>query len=122
MGVEVAGVFVEDLLRVASVEDQHSVGALLANGAYEAFRVRVAVGAARRNLRDRDAFAGEDCVEGGGELGVAVADEVRKCGGTVAELSQQLPGVLSGPGGGGAGGDAEDVNGAGADLHDEQGV
>jgi hypothetical protein len=68
MGVEVAGVLPEDLLCVASVEDQHSVGALLANGAYESFRVRVAVRAARRDLGDGDAFAGEDRVEGRGEL------------------------------------------------------
>nr|WP_238935554.1 hypothetical protein [Saccharopolyspora spinosa] len=122
MGVEVAGVFLEDLLRVASVEGQHSVGAFFANGAYESFRVWVAVGVAWRDFRDRDVFAGEDCVEGGGELRVAVADVVRECGGVVAGLPQQLRGVLSGPGGGGVGGGAEDVKGAGVDFHDGQGV
>jgi hypothetical protein len=45
--VEVVGVVAEDLLGVAAVEEQDAVGAFLADGAHEAFRVWVAVGTAR---------------------------------------------------------------------------
>jgi hypothetical protein len=38
--VEVVGVGAEDLLGVAAVQEQDPVGALLADGAYEAFGVR----------------------------------------------------------------------------------
>jgi hypothetical protein len=84
--------------------------------------VWVAVGTSRRDLDYGDGFAGEDCVENGGEFGVAVADEVSELVGAVADLPQQVSGLLGGPGGGGVGGDAEDVDSAGADLHDEQRV
>lgn len=121
MDVEVVGILLKDLLRVASAEDQHSVGALLADRAYESFRMRVAVGAARRDLRDGDALAGEDRIKGGGELSVPVADQVGEVGGTVTSLPQQLPGLLSGPDSCGMGPDAEDVHGASPDLRCECG-
>jgi hypothetical protein len=117
--VEVVGVVAEDLLGVAAVEEQDPVGALLADRAHEAFRMRVAVGTERGDLGHGDGFAGEDRVEPGGELGVTVADEEPEPAGTVADLSQQLPGLLGDPGGGGMGGDAEDVDPAGTHLHDE---
>jgi hypothetical protein len=79
-------------------------------------------GLPRRDLGQGDVFAGEDGVEGGGELHVPVADEMGEVGGAVAEVPQELAGLLGGPGCGGAGGDAEDVDGAGAYLHEEQGV
>ncbi|MFB7497275.1 hypothetical protein ACFC09_21750 [Streptomyces sp. NPDC056161] len=40
----------------------------------------------------------------------------------VAELPEQLAGLLGGPDGGRVRGDAQDVGGSGADLHDEQWV
>jgi hypothetical protein len=55
--VEVVGVVVEEFLGVAAIEKQDPVGAFLADGA---FRVRVAVGAARGDLGHRDGFTGED--------------------------------------------------------------
>jgi hypothetical protein len=46
VAVEVSRIVVEDLLGVAAVEDQQSVGALLADGAHELLGVRVAIGGA----------------------------------------------------------------------------
>lgn len=89
---------------------------------HASLRVRVAVGAVRRDLRDGDAFAGEHGVEGGGELRIAVTDQVGEVGGPVAELPQQVSGLLSGPDGCGTGGDAKHVHGARPDFHDEQRV
>jgi hypothetical protein len=81
-----------------------------------------AVRAARGNLGHGDVLPCEDGIECGGALGVAVTDEVGELDCVGAELLQELSGLLGCIGGGGVGGDAEDVNGAGADLHDEQGV
>ncbi|GAA3792429.1 hypothetical protein GCM10022206_35160 [Streptomyces chiangmaiensis] len=82
---------------MAAVEDQQTVGALIPYGAYEAFRVWVAAGAAWKGFGHGDALAGEDGVEGGGELRVPVPDEVGEVGGAVAELPQELAGLLGGP-------------------------
>jgi hypothetical protein len=84
--VEVVGVVAEDLLGVAAVQEQDPVGALLADGADEAFRVWVAVGTVRWNLDHGDGFAGEDRVERGGELGVTVPDQKLELAGAVADL------------------------------------
>jgi hypothetical protein len=51
-----------------------------------------------------------------------VADEVSEFCCVLTELPQELPGLLGDPCGGGMGGDAEDVDGAGAYLYDEQRV
>ncbi|MGW0771717.1 hypothetical protein [Streptomyces sp. NPDC002676] len=90
--------------------------------ANEPLGVRVAVGAPRRDLGHGDVLAGEDAVESCGEFRVPVADQVSEVASMLVELPYQLSGLLGGPGGGGVGGDAQDVHGAGAYLHDEQGV
>jgi hypothetical protein len=73
-----------------------------------------------RGANDADASACEYCIEGGGELAVAVADQELKTFGVVAELHEQVAGLLGGPGPGGVGGDPGDVHPAGAVLdHDE---
>jgi hypothetical protein len=115
--VEMVCVVAEDLRGVTTAEEQDPVGALLAYGPYEAFRVRVAVGTARGDLHHGDGFAGENRVERGGELGVTVSGQESESAGVVADLSQQLPGLLGDPGGGGVGGHPEDVHLSGAHLH-----
>jgi hypothetical protein len=40
----------------------------------------------------------------------------------VAEVHEQVAGLLGGPGAGGVGGDAQDVHGPGVDLYHEQDV
>jgi hypothetical protein len=46
------------------------------------------------DLGHGDAFAGEDCVECGGELRISVSDQVGEVGGAVAELPHELAGLL----------------------------
>jgi len=118
--VEMVGVGAEDLVGVATVKEQDPVGALLADRADEAFRVRVAVGAARGDFGHGDGFAGQDRVERSSELGVAIPDEEPELVGAVADLPQQLPGLLGDPGSGGMSGYPEDVHPASAHFHDEQ--
>ncbi len=124
MAVEVTGVVVKELLRVASAKDQYSVGALLVDGVYEPLGMRIAVGAPGRDLGHVYALAGEHGVQSRRELPVPVpvADEVGEVRDAVAELPEQLSGLLGGPSAGGVGGDTDDVDGASADLHGEQGV
>jgi hypothetical protein len=65
----------EDCCQVPFAGDEHVVGALASGGADPAFGVGVGSGCLRRCLDDRDADSGEYGVEGGGELGVAVAQQ-----------------------------------------------
>lgn len=115
--VEMVCVVAEDLRGVTTAEEQDLVGALFAYGPDEAFCVWVAVGTARGDLRHGDGFAGENRVERSGELGVTVLDQESEVAGVVADLPQQLPGLLGDPGGGGVGGHPEDVHLSGAHLH-----
>src|SRR5690349_14173893 len=64
-----------------------------------------------------DALGGEDGVEGSGELRVPVPDQEPEGRGPIAEIDQDVACLLRRPGGGGVGGDAEDVHPAGGDLH-----
>jgi hypothetical protein len=70
-----------------------------------------------RGADDADVGTGEHVVEGGGELAVSVADQEP---GPVAEIHQQVAGLLGDPGSGGVGGDPGDMHAAAAVLdHDE---
>ncbi|MFD8389923.1 hypothetical protein ACFV2N_12165 [Streptomyces sp. NPDC059680] len=51
-----------------------------------------------------------------------VADDVGEVVDTLTELTYELSGLPRGPDGGGVDGDARDMHGAGACLHNEQGV
>jgi hypothetical protein len=73
--VVMAGVLAEDRSQVAFVVDEHPVGALGSCCAYPSLGVTVRPRRARRDLHYFQALAGEDLVEGPGELGVAVPDE-----------------------------------------------
>src|SRR6188472_2187762 len=69
---------------------------------------------------DGDGGAGEHGVEGGGELGISVADQEPELLGAVAEVHEQVAGLLGDPGAGGVGGDPGEVYAAAAVLdHDE---
>ena len=93
-----------------------------ADGADEAFGDRVGPRCPHRCLDDPDVDGGEDGVERGGELGVAVADEEPEAAAGVVEVHEQVAGLLGEPGAGGVGGDAEDVHAAGGVLDDEERV
>ena len=100
--------------------DQEVVEAFAAQGADPAFRDRVRSRCSDRGADDADVGAGEHRVEGGGELAVAVADQEPEPVGVVAEVHEQVAGLLGDPGPGGVGGDPGDVHAAAAVLdHDE---
>ena len=62
-----------------------------------------------RGADDADVGTGEHVVEGGGELAVPIADQEPELLGAVAEVHQQVAGLLGDPGVGGLGGDPGDV-------------
>ena len=88
----------------------------------EAFGDRIRPRCPHRRLDDPDVDGGEDGVEGGGELAVAVADEEPEAAVGVVEVYQQIAGVLGEPGAGRVGGDAEDVHPTAGVLDDEERV
>ena len=71
--------------------------------ANEAFRDRVRSGRPDRGADDADVGAGEHCVEGGGEVAVSVADQEPKLFGAIAEVHEQVAGLLGDPVPGGVG-------------------
>jgi hypothetical protein len=106
---------------VAPSGDQQVVEAFAAQGADEAFGDRVRARCPHWGAEDADVGAGEHRVEGGGELAVPVTDQEPKLLGSVAEVHQQVAGLLGDPGAGGMGGDSGDVHAAAAVLdHDEE--
>ena len=72
--VVVGEVVVQDCGEVARSSNQKVVEALAAQGGDEAFRDGVRPGCLDRGADDPDVGAGEHGVEGGSELGIAVAD------------------------------------------------
>ena len=71
------------------VIDQHPVGALGWCGAFHLSAGSSRVGSAAGSSR-LHAFAGEDLVERGGELGVAVADEEAEAAGSFSEVHEEI--------------------------------
>ena len=95
---------------VAPSGDQHVVEAFAAQGTDPAFRDRVRARCPDWGADDADVGAGEHGVVGGGELGISVADQEPKLGGAVAEVHQQVAGLLDYPSAGRAGGDPGEVH------------
>ena len=89
--------------------DQEVIEAFAAQGADEAFGNRVGRGVRTGAAEDADVGADEHGVEGGGELAVPVADQEPELVGAVAEVHQQVAGLLGDPGAGGVGGDPGEV-------------
>ncbi len=80
------------------------------------------IGDPRWSLAYGDTRVGQHGVEGVGGLAGPVADEDVELLGPVAEVHEQVAGLLSGPGPVRVAGDAEDVQVAAADLQDEEHV
>ena len=72
-----------------------------------------------RCLDDPDVDGGEDGVERGGELGVAIADKEPDAAPGVVEIHAEVAGLLGQPGAGRVGGDTQDVYPAAGVLDDE---
>jgi hypothetical protein len=121
MAVVVVLVLAEHGGAVPRVDDQGAVEEFAADAAAdEAFGDRVGPRRPYRWLDDADVGSGEDGVERGGELGVAVSDEVPEATAGGVEVHEQVAGLLGQPGTGGMRGDAEDVHSPGGVLNDEE--
>jgi hypothetical protein len=107
---------------VARSSDQQVVEAFAAQGADEAFGDRVRPRCPHWCAEDGDVGAGEDRVEGGGELAVPIADQVPELLGVVAEVHEQVAGLLGHPGAGGMSGDPGEMHAAAAVLDHDQDV
>ena len=107
---------------VALSADQEEVEAFAPQGANEAFRDRVRARCSYRGADDADGGAGEYRVEGSGELAVSVADQEPEPVGVVAEVHEQVAGLLGDPGPRGVGSDAGDAHAAGAVLDHPQDI
>ena len=108
--------------QVPFAEDQHPVSELGANGQHETFGEAVRTRTARWNLDRCDARIGQDGVERGCELPRAIADEEPESGDIVAEIHEEVAGLLGRPGPVGVRCHAQDVQVAIADLEYEQDV
>jgi hypothetical protein len=75
-----------------------------------------------RRLDDPDIDRGEHGIEGGGELGVAVADEEPEPPMGLVEVDEQVAGLLGEPLPGPVRGDAQDMDAQGGVLDDEERV
>jgi len=107
---------------VLLVEDQEAVEEFTADCPDKALGDRIRPGCTNRRLDDPHVDGGEDRIEGGAELGVAVADEEQEAAVGVVEVHERVAGLLGEPGAGGVGSDAEDVHAAGGVLDDEDRV
>ena len=87
----------DDRCEVASPEYEHSVQTFTPDSAHEALSEGVGTGSPNRGSDGPDAIGGEDLVESGCELGVAIANQEpdRSC--TLGEFIGQVPGLLDDP-------------------------
>ena len=102
------------------IVDEHPVGALGSRGADPPLGITVRPRGPRRGLHYPHAVVGEDRVEDTGELGVTVPDQETEGADRIAEIHEQVAGLLGGPRAIRVGGHAQDVHPPGPHLHDEQ--
>src|SRR5258706_10549275 len=121
-GVVVLDVAAQDVTQMPVAGDEDPVGALAANRCDPPFCEGVYPGRLRRGGHNVDAGEGEHGVEGGGELRVAVPDQVGESAPGLLQVRGQVSGLLDGPVPCGMGGDAEQVDPPGPDLDDESRV
>ena len=122
MGIEMGFVLGEDHPQVRGVDDEDPVEDLAAHAAYPALHDRVRSGCLDGRLDDPNALCLEHRIESVGELSVPVTDQKRELASPVAEVEQQVAGLLGDPAGARMGGDTEHVDPAGRVLHDRKAV
>jgi hypothetical protein len=105
---------------VSLAEDQHPVGDFGAHRQDDAFGEAVRPRAAWRDLDHLDARIRQHRIERGRELTGPIADE--ELGNTLAEVHDEVAGLLGGPGSVGIAGHAQHVQVAVVDLEGEQDV
>jgi hypothetical protein len=107
---------------VAPIDDEDAVEEFASDGADEAFGNGVGPGRPHGRPDDLDAVAGEDGVEGRGELGIAIADEELEPPASLVEVHGQVASKLSQPRSGRARCNSEDVDTAGGVLDSKERV
>jgi len=107
---------------VALIDDQDVVKQFTADSADEALGDRVRSRCPNRGPDDSDVDGGEDGIEAGSELAVAVADQEPEASVGVVEVHEQVAGELSQPSAGGMSGHAQDVYATGGVFDDEERV
>jgi len=116
------GIHGKHLAEVPLTEDQHPVGDLGPDRQHEAFREAVRARTPRRDLHHLDTRVRHDRVERRRELPGAVTDKEPKPGDVVAEVHDEVAGLLGRPRAVRMWGHAQDVQVAIADLEHEQDV
>jgi hypothetical protein len=97
MGVVVPEISRQDCGQVSVAEDEDPVGAFAADGADPAFGDGVRARRAYRCTDDLHLFRGEHGIEAGDELGVAIPDQEPQSWDTIAEVPEQIAGLLGHP-------------------------
>src|SRR5664280_474294 len=95
--VVVLDVPMDDCFEVATTKDEHPVQTFTPDSADEALSEGVCTRRPDRSSDDPDSIGGEDLVEAGRELGIAIPDQELDRPGTLGELIGQIPGVLDHP-------------------------
>jgi hypothetical protein len=120
VAVVVLDVCVEDACEMMRTDDEEMVEAFPADGAHPSLGEGVRVRRSHRGADDLGADRAPHVVEGPGELGVTVADQVRDATPAVLEAGGEVAGLLGNPLPGGVGRDAAHMHPSGLDLDEEQ--
>jgi hypothetical protein len=91
--VVVPDIAAQDVLEMATRDDEGEVEALLTSGPHPPLGVRVRARRADRRADYLGAFRGEDLVERTRELGVPVADEEAEATTAFVEVRDEVPGL-----------------------------
>ena len=95
--VVVPDIAAQDVLEMATRDDEGEVEALLTSGPHPPLGVRVRARRADRRADDLGAFRGEDLVEATREFGVPVVDEETEATTVFVEVRDEVPGYLGHP-------------------------
>ena len=112
----------QDILEVPPAEDQQLVETLAPDRAHPALSERVGARAPVGRPGYADAFAAEDLVEGGGELGVAIVEQELHRERAFSDLPGQVASLLGDPVAGRMERAAGEMDAAAADLDEEEDV
>jgi hypothetical protein len=112
----------QDPSQVRQIPDEGPVKDLAAARPNPPFHDRIRARCPYRSLDDPDTNAVKHRVEGGHELGVAIADEELDGLGVLVKVHQEVPGLLADPRCGRVGGGPEDVDAPGGVFDDGQAV
>lgn len=120
--VVVVGVDVQNSFEVAAAEDENAVEAIVADGAHLAFGERVRIRSLNGSADHLDPLAAKDLVERAAELRVAVVDQQAEAVRLLAELHDEVAGLLGDPGAVGVGCAGDELESARGEREEEEDV